>query len=57
MGNQGRQIEVSLFHGSMDWMNVPLAKTMQLSCRVITTIAPYGIFNKRWQKNINRDTK
>ena len=56
--NQGRQIEISLFHSLMDWMNVPHLQK-QYGNKSVTrvglnhpTIAPYGVYSTKDDKKI-----
>ena len=56
--NQGRQIEVSLFHSLMDWMNVPHLQKHYGNTDVARvglnhpTIAPYGLYSTKDGKKI-----
>tara|TARA_E500000178_G_scaffold65292_1_gene62356 strand:+ start:1782 stop:2930 length:1149 start_codon:yes stop_codon:yes gene_type:complete len=56
--NEGRQIEVSLFHSLMDWMNVPHLQKQYGNTNVQRvglnhpTIAPYGVYSAKEGKKI-----
>ena len=56
--NQGRQIEVSLFHSLMDWMNVPHLQKQYGNVDVQRvglnhpTIAPYGVYSAKDNRKI-----
>ena len=56
--NEGRQIEVSLFHSLMDWMNVPHLQKQYGNTNVRRvglndpTIAPYGVYSAKEDRKI-----
>ena len=56
--NEGRQIEVSLFHSLMDWMNVPHLQKQYGNTNVRRvglnhpTIAPYGVYSTKEDRKI-----
>ena len=56
--NEGRQIEVSLFHSLMDWMNVPHLQKQYGNTNVQRaglnhpTIAPYGVYTAEEDRKI-----
>ena len=56
--NEGRQIEVSLFHSLMDWMNVPHLQKQYGNTNAQRvglnhpTIAPYGVYSAKEGKKI-----
>ena len=56
--NEGRQIEVSLFHSLMDWMNVPHLQKQYGNTNVQRvglnhpTIAPYGVYSTKEDRKI-----